>query len=289
MGLMSPGARLTKPMAQGIRAYHGSPYKFDKFSLDKIGTGEGAQAYGHGLYFAENPAVAKQYAGMPNSHLPRPTDSAHVAAAKDFIAHGMDPHKGLKAAYKDITTREIEAAVVEARGGYKPNLYKVDIDDNAIPKMLDWDKPLSQQQPDVLNRLTATPALRSTAKLERDYLSQLRPEAQRIASKMIRGDESARVGDSAWSDWQKLAKLAPKVDHNAIHDIATAYSPTGADIYRKLGWVTDGSRAPQAAESLKKAGIPGIRYLDGGSRTGGAGTSNFVMFDDALVKILERM
>ena len=46
---------------QGIRAYHGSPYDFDKFDLSKIGTGEGAQAYGKDLYFAENPATAKVY------------------------------------------------------------------------------------------------------------------------------------------------------------------------------------------------------------------------------------
>ena len=39
---------------KGIKAYHGSPHDFDRFDLSKIGTGEGAQAYGHGLYFAEN-------------------------------------------------------------------------------------------------------------------------------------------------------------------------------------------------------------------------------------------
>ena len=44
----------------GIRAYHGSPHDFDAFDLSKIGTGEGAQVYGHGLYFAENPAVSGQ-------------------------------------------------------------------------------------------------------------------------------------------------------------------------------------------------------------------------------------
>lgn len=44
-----------------VRAYHGSPHDFDKFSMDRIGTGEGAQAYGHGLYFAENEAIAKTY------------------------------------------------------------------------------------------------------------------------------------------------------------------------------------------------------------------------------------
>ncbi len=47
--------------------YHGSPHAFDQFKLDKIGTGEGAQAYGHGLYFAENPGVAKQYAAQLQS------------------------------------------------------------------------------------------------------------------------------------------------------------------------------------------------------------------------------
>ena len=45
----------------GIKAYHGSPHDFDRFDLSKIGTGEGAQAYGHGLYFADNEAVARSY------------------------------------------------------------------------------------------------------------------------------------------------------------------------------------------------------------------------------------
>jgi len=42
-------------------AYHGSPHRFDKFTLDHIGTGEGAQAYGWGLYFAGEKDVAEWY------------------------------------------------------------------------------------------------------------------------------------------------------------------------------------------------------------------------------------
>jgi hypothetical protein len=42
-------------------AYHGSPHIFDRFSLDHIGSGEGAQAYGWGLYFAGSKAVAKSW------------------------------------------------------------------------------------------------------------------------------------------------------------------------------------------------------------------------------------
>ena len=44
-----------------IKAYHGSPHDFDEFSTEAIGTGEGAQAYGHGLYFAEREGTAKSY------------------------------------------------------------------------------------------------------------------------------------------------------------------------------------------------------------------------------------
>ena len=42
-------------------AYHGTPHKFDEFSLGKIGTGEGMQAHGWGLYFAKNKKVSEDY------------------------------------------------------------------------------------------------------------------------------------------------------------------------------------------------------------------------------------
>ncbi len=67
MGLIGPRVKLPNP----IKAYHGSPHDFDKFDLSKIGTGEGAQAYGHGLYFAENEGVAKSYKGDPGVKLVR--------------------------------------------------------------------------------------------------------------------------------------------------------------------------------------------------------------------------
>ena len=59
-------------VAQGIRAYHGSPHTFDQFDMSKFGTGEGGGAYGHGLYFAESEDAARTYrdalsAGQPGS------------------------------------------------------------------------------------------------------------------------------------------------------------------------------------------------------------------------------
>lgn len=46
----------------------------------------------------------------------------------------------------------------------------------------------------------------------------------------------------------------------------------------------------EQADWLRKAGIPGIRYLDGGSRSAGQGSSNFVVFpgNEGLLSILER-
>ena len=52
---------ITKGGKTLLEAWHGSPHKFDKFSMDAIGTGEGAQAYGHGLYFADSRDVATGY------------------------------------------------------------------------------------------------------------------------------------------------------------------------------------------------------------------------------------
>ena len=51
----------------GMVAWHGSPHKFDKFSLEHIGSGEGAQAFGYGLYFAGKKQVAEWY----KNHLTR--------------------------------------------------------------------------------------------------------------------------------------------------------------------------------------------------------------------------
>jgi hypothetical protein len=66
LGSVGTGAALaprhaTPEVLKTIRAYHGSPHDFDKFDLSKIGTGEGRQGFGHGLYFAEKEDVAKSY------------------------------------------------------------------------------------------------------------------------------------------------------------------------------------------------------------------------------------
>lgn len=43
------------------RAWHGTPYDFDAFDLSGIGSGEGNQAHGWGLYFAQDREVSEAY------------------------------------------------------------------------------------------------------------------------------------------------------------------------------------------------------------------------------------
>jgi len=119
----------------GMIAYHGTPHLIkDKFDISKVGTGEGAQAYGHGMYFAENPAIAESY-----------KKSTSFTKYKDKATGEI----------VDVTTlpKEKLADLSKNYTEYTGNLYKVDIPDEQIPKMLDWDKPLNQQPKDVQDAL----------------------------------------------------------------------------------------------------------------------------------------
>jgi hypothetical protein len=66
---MGPGSidniiRAIAPQAEApkyIRAYHGSPYDFDRFDASKIGTGEGAASHGHGFYLTKDSDLAEYY------------------------------------------------------------------------------------------------------------------------------------------------------------------------------------------------------------------------------------
>ena len=91
-GIAAPNA----PRPQAIAAGHASPHEFEKFSMDKIGTGEGAQVYGHGLYFGENPKVIDEYFNNFNSPVlrfkERNLDTPYTAELRDRF---KDVYEGL--------------------------------------------------------------------------------------------------------------------------------------------------------------------------------------------------
>lgn len=105
---------LTAP--QKIIAFHGSGYDFARFDLSRVNTGEGNQAYGHGLYFAESKDVAKSY------------------------QETLGPKRGGGVYDMDQNSPTFGQFLQMSEG----NLYQVAIDANR-DHLLDLDKPVSQQ------------------------------------------------------------------------------------------------------------------------------------------------
>lgn len=217
----------------GMTVYHGSPHQFEQFDSGRIGTGEGNQAYGHGLYFAENPEVAGSYVGN--------ADLGDLYSQRGVLRMSNKP-----------VPKELESAIAAAEASNKGNLYHVDIPDEAVSKMLDWDKPLSEQ-PEAVQRIVQ------------------RVSAERQAMDSTKGYKSLGLGDiKRDSQGQPVGS----VTGGAIHEFLSA---------KRYG----GSQAA-TAKILKDAGVPGIRYLDAGSRDAAQGTRNIVLFDDKLAKITKR-
>ena len=157
-------APVAKEAVQGIRAYHGSPHDFDRFDMSKIGTGEGAQAYGHGLYFAENEGVAKQYRNTVSPDFSAVKINGRAVPNPEvgymLWKHNLDPTKALSevtaaADMYEALGRADTAALFRARANeireavgadITPPGHTYEVNIKANPDdLLDWDKPLSQQ------------------------------------------------------------------------------------------------------------------------------------------------
>ena len=250
-------------MIQPITVWHGSPHRFDRFDASKIGTGEGAQAYGHGLYFAESPTVASSYKELVQRDPARLSvdgkavspDTMYGRAAEDVARLGISAAlqkiddnirfnekyaPDMAALYRDVRAQveALDPTRVSLKEGF---LYKVDLPDEHVARMLDWDKPLAQQAPEV--RSTVQKAFPPT------YIS-------------------GRYVDPVSSQTTGRAML------DQLNMIANKRGEPGMR---------------QAEPALRQAGIPGIRYLDAGSRGTGTGTSNFVVFpgNEDMLRIQE--
>ena len=259
LGGSSVAATGTRRMPRGQvnhTVWHGSPHKFDRFDMSKIGTGEGAQAYGHGLYFAESPKVAQTYADSLGATqfyangVPLSGDSAwaamhmadnggNVKGILDWAKSSLKPTpEGRKAAASLVReARKLRGKEITETDG---QVYKVDIPDEILPRMLDWDKPLSQQPEEVKKALL---------KLE-DIFPGI--------SRSVNNPDGVDTGEQLFNAFT-----------------------------RPRGGYRNGQSSVELSEALRNTGIPGIRYLDGNSR-GTGGTSNFVLFDDRLPRIIER-
>ena len=229
-------------------AYHGSPYRFDKFSLDHMGKGEGAQRYGWGLYFAGEREVAEHYRQVLANRDQQGYAPAHLNAKNLVNRYGNDPEWAAEIVREQIeqvdpsdanherlvkTLEMIESGRYTQPLGNEGQLYEVNIPEDG--EYLLWDKPLSEQ-----------------------------PEKVREAL------ENADVMDPSVFSQYTGAQFYEGMVRDSI---------TFDNMVRSAAQET-------ASKFLNSIGIAGIKYLDGTSRGAGDGSYNYVIFDDNAVEIL---
>jgi hypothetical protein len=245
--VVDAGARAYDPsQVNAFNVWHGSPHNFDRFSLDSIGTGEGAQVYGHGLYFAEEAEVAKSYldAGRRTGYgndiarsMLRAKDGDYERAAR-MIRAEIDQTGDLidREDLQDLKDALYHLDRGQISGG---SLYEASID--AEPEdFLDWDASGPEQSETVRRALTS-------------------------------------IANSDPRLMEKFKESMARGDSGSIYE---------SHLQGALGDV--GLNQEEAAQALRAAGIPGIRYLDAGSRGAGEGSRNYVLFDDSLATILSK-
>jgi hypothetical protein len=150
----SLGAAAPDPETAGaITAFHGSPYDFDAFDITKMGTGEGAQAYGPGLYFAENENVAREYRdSMLDARIPPLNDRLReVAREMSEISTGYRQWRSGQEERGRALAAEYDG-LMDQRSSMRGRLYQVNIQANP-EDFLNWDAPISQQSEKVRDAL----------------------------------------------------------------------------------------------------------------------------------------
>jgi hypothetical protein len=285
--------------------------------VEKIGTGEGAQAYGHGLYFSEAEDVAKGYRERlsPQTVWPLnpdefPDDMADItgyspqaiAAAKAALKlYSGDALKavgeldqlhgaGIGGGVLGEATKVLRSFNTKARPG--GHMYEVEL--NADPSvLLDWDAPLRNQE-EVVSKLGLIPHSKRDAAYE-----ELHALGDKLNLDPMQGKD----------EWEML--FAPSPENQPVIDRIVelrnglSRNPdglTGQQLWnqtvkswggipepRQHGWFHAIKNGPaRAAEEFRSKGIPGIKYFDGFSRGAGEGTRNYAIWDDSIINILRR-
>jgi hypothetical protein len=266
---LGPGPKMpVRAMApegpKGIRAYHGSPHDFDRFDLSRIGSGEGAQAYGHGLYFAEGENVAKYYRDALSK---KPAVDGKPLLDQNYNVTTSTGHP-----YLDKTLREAFGDIDLARDTLMANI-KSEPWTGGTGDF--WKKASDRRVAESKTALDALDEMQKSGRL--GHVS-----SGRMYEVNIKADPDQFL------DYD--GPLDPKVQEilNPITGKLAAHEGVGRalEYAKKYMRMAGDDRIPE--QLLREAGIPGIKYKDQGSRGAEGGTSNYVVFDDQLIDIIKK-
>lgn len=247
------------------KAYHGSPYTFDHFDLGAIGTGEGNQAHGWGLYFAQDKKIAENY--------------------KDILGANSG----------EVITGKTKYKINEDGDWYDENTGNI----------IDDINPLSMALTEVLETGNSNKAIEhlqefiksKEGKTAQTVISQVKRAKEAI--KLLKKNEFAGheqktafeveiPEDNELIDEFKNINEQPRKVQAAIRKAwkEIGYKPSalhymsGREFYKQLASELGGEKA--ASEKLNSLGVKGITYdglVDG---------KCFVVFDDKAIQIINR-
>ena len=303
--LAAENAVVVKPdgdVTMSVRALHASPYSFRKFSTDFMGKGEGAQAYGWGLYFAENPEVNRDY--MNQFAQDNATwkfgdvETSDMEVMHQALADRLLPKDALPEVKEDASDMiwTVLGDLSDARGDEE----KIE----AIKKELREDIQHSMEY-----GMTYHQTLEKMVQLHGVYRSlidlldeiEVRPGMPSNYRVELNVDDSELLGwDYVDETILGLLKDSPVEEVRYALERAERRADdrgenvSGKDVYQELFdafWDgEDGTRqeAQKAASvSLLSSDIKGIRYADGLSRSKAKDeqTYNYVIFNEKYIKI----
>jgi hypothetical protein len=251
---------------EGITAYHGSPHDFEQFDISKIGTGEGAQAFGHGLYFAQNENVAKGY---------RDALAGKVDAPQLRVGDKTYPVKG--GGWADRKEELLHRLFKEAKS------HRID----------NQGQPLGQYSDEAIE--SELRSMRAPEELRRWAETELKGAGPiDVANPGHMYEVHIKAHPDHFLDWDK--PFHEQSDHvqQALMSVPNfedmghykSGMKMGALINKGLIPHTYDRASPEFSKAYHAAGVKGVKYLDAGSRgTSEAPTSNYVVFDDKLVNV----
>lgn len=241
-------------------AFHGTPVEeaFKEFSLEKVGTGEGAQAFGHGLYFAESKRVAEGYRNKLST----------LRGGQKFGGEPVDISNPVHVASLESSLFGRDKALAEAR------TREVVLEANLRAD------PASTRDSVRLRELRDVIAV-----LANPNFVPLKPDQPGALYEVEIPDEVS----AAMLDWDISIGKQTEIRAGLIavaddYGLAVSEVTSGERFYEALAKAAGGDR--QASAALEQAGVPGIKYLDAFSRKKGEGTRNFVVFNPKDVKVV---
>lgn len=256
-------------------AWHGSPYDFDRFDLGAIGTGEGAQVHGWGLYFAANREVSEAYKDALSRDVVEQKHYLYLAGNKYEYPDGTTL---IRADNGKVSSNPILSDVAKLIH----NLGSIDAAVTRLEKLKQGDETRGNTGRSYQHVLDALKVLNDDKTYEK-YEDQKRSTA-RLYQVDIPDADTMLDEDKPLSEQPKIMQLldahAEKTGDWSFSSEELDESDTGRDFYKYLKEALHSPR--EASKYLNAAGINGITY------NGGRDGRCYVVFDDEAVSVINK-